>query len=901
MRFYYYIEEFLQDLTIIRLLAEKTKDLLEVAYNNAMEGRVGSLATLLVVAAEKVISLLTIRGEGGVSSRGETTVYECVLRSAMSLGRPTGAIPHFPANSDEKRKVMLREMELLQLFGGMDRGRHTDRRVTQLLLTASQARDDEVLEVMLMTSIDVNETDGDGNSALHWFLRGSSGSQDLRVAKLLLGHGARVSRRNRLGQTPIHVAAANGNLQALEILLAHDRDCVNIPSETKETALFLAVKNDFKECAQLLLQYGANPQVLNLRNQRPIDLAKSQDMRFLLSPMNLGFGYRTIPTPEVAPDWANNDDSIREICTRFLNSKEEVNASERSWSNAKMELCKYYESPSGCVRGAKCYFAHGEEELRRTNSGPWDVKQGATVRHVSKLQRMPDDLNRKIFIGGLPPSVDSDSLGDIFEKLFGPIEGARVIGSQTGEHTQSRGFGFITFKHEQSVTAAVEAHYVTVLDKKVEIKSAVPKVVLAEFNKPPRQQLRQKEQQELKTDEKEADHGKPEQLSLVESILSGHYKTGGLEPAIGSSETSLPSWVPMFAKWLPRFLLGASKRLKDGEWYPLSSLKGDFRATCGMELDHTSLGYLKLSDFMRSFQGLCRMKVIPVGKGPATHMVLLPNLPAPPSHSDHFIPLGDEIHVYKYQHSSDNVVRVTMDPPPPPVNLQAFTATNSVSGENDNRFTASTDSGNDWTVPRRLLSFCQRDTSFLRPWYLPPESDKERGTQSLSLFACQFDYHKNMRENAISGACQLCNQRRALWLNLLCGHKVLCDYCKTHRPAPATCTKCHQNVQVLRHEPWDKPRTESLEHSPASSSASKSPIYEGSPSSVGSIEGNSSKIKCLVCKEREAVWANFPCGHKVLCSACKSGQKASGTCLLCRSPVKNRIALQEESHSPLSS
>lgn len=84
-----------------------------------------------------------------------------------------------------------------------------------------------------------------------------------------------------------------------------------------------------------------------------------------------------------------------------------------------------------------------------------------------------------------------------------------------------------------------------------------------------------------------------------------------------------PPWLVRFKEWLPTFLAGVSERLKDGEYYPLSSLKGDFRATCGLEMDHASIGYPKLSDFVRSL-GHVRMKVTPVGYGPATHMVLLP-------------------------------------------------------------------------------------------------------------------------------------------------------------------------------------------------------------------------------------------------------------------------------------
>jgi hypothetical protein len=94
-----------------------------------------------------------------------------------------------------------------------------------------------------------------------------------------------------------------------------------------------------------------------------------------------------------------------------------------------------------------------------------------------------------------------------------------------------------------------------------------------------------------------------------------------------SIQASNPSWLTKFLQWLPVFLTGVSMRLKEGDWYPLSSLKGDFRATCGLELDHLGLGYEKLSDFIRCLPDLCRMKIVPVGRGPATHMVLLPGLP----------------------------------------------------------------------------------------------------------------------------------------------------------------------------------------------------------------------------------------------------------------------------------
>ena len=51
----------------------------------------------------------------------------------------------------------------------------------------------------------------------------------------------------------------------LQLLLTHDSDSVHITSVLKETPLFFAAKNDFIECAQLLVSYGAATDIHNLR------------------------------------------------------------------------------------------------------------------------------------------------------------------------------------------------------------------------------------------------------------------------------------------------------------------------------------------------------------------------------------------------------------------------------------------------------------------------------------------------------------------------------------------------------------------------------------------------------------------------------------------------------------
>lgn len=244
-------------------------------------------------------------------------------------------------------------------------------------------------------------------------------------------------------------------------------------------------------------------------------------------------------------------------------------------------------------------------------------------------------------MGGLPPSVDSgkihkshclvmnkfepihtskflcfpfltEYLIEFFTAEFGPVEEAVVIGIPIGNRVQSRGFGFVKFEREEDMISAKEAHHIYMLGKRVEVKDAVARAYL------PFEERATSLKKFLK-----------ERPKVTDSVLDGELtEERNLLKRRPLPEKCLPSWFFIFRKWLPGFLEDATERLGE-EKYPLSSLKGDFRATCRMELDHTVLGYPKLSDFMRSLPGICRMCVVPVGSGPATHMILLPPLSRP--------------------------------------------------------------------------------------------------------------------------------------------------------------------------------------------------------------------------------------------------------------------------------
>ncbi|MEQ2238749.1 hypothetical protein ILYODFUR_036467 [Ilyodon furcidens] len=68
---------------------------------------------------------------------------------------------------------------------------------------------------------------------------------------------------NKRGDTPLHLAARNGHLDAIQLLLQSfdTRDEVNMDGET---ALYQAAENSQEECVLALLEAGCDPNILTV-------------------------------------------------------------------------------------------------------------------------------------------------------------------------------------------------------------------------------------------------------------------------------------------------------------------------------------------------------------------------------------------------------------------------------------------------------------------------------------------------------------------------------------------------------------------------------------------------------------------------------------------------------------
>ena len=119
---------------------------------------------------------------------------------------------------------------------------------------AAMRGDREAVRAAIARKADVNATQVDGTTALHW----AAERDDLAMADLLIKAGARAAVRTREGVTPLQLAAINGSASMLDRLLKAGADADTPLTTAGDTALMMAARTGKTEALRVLVEAGGN-------------------------------------------------------------------------------------------------------------------------------------------------------------------------------------------------------------------------------------------------------------------------------------------------------------------------------------------------------------------------------------------------------------------------------------------------------------------------------------------------------------------------------------------------------------------------------------------------------------------------------------------------------------------
>jgi ankyrin repeat protein len=114
----------------------------------------------------------------------------------------------------------------------------------------------------------VSACSGEYGTPLHASIQGGH----IRVAELLLAHGADVNAPGTYSVTPLHVASRHGHLDAVKWLLDHGAD-VNAKRVDGQTALHSAAANGHLDVSRMLLVHNADVGARDVEGGTPLSFA----------------------------------------------------------------------------------------------------------------------------------------------------------------------------------------------------------------------------------------------------------------------------------------------------------------------------------------------------------------------------------------------------------------------------------------------------------------------------------------------------------------------------------------------------------------------------------------------------------------------------------------------------
>ena len=138
-----------------------------------------------------------------------------------------------------------------------------------IAVTTSGPRQQAILETLYARQARANDTDRLGNSPLHL----AAACADADVVRNLLAHGARIDQPNHQEDTPVRIAILADNGPALDVLLNQAPDEVKTIDRNGSSLLLMAAALLRPSAVQALITHGAKVQLRNSAGETALHLA----------------------------------------------------------------------------------------------------------------------------------------------------------------------------------------------------------------------------------------------------------------------------------------------------------------------------------------------------------------------------------------------------------------------------------------------------------------------------------------------------------------------------------------------------------------------------------------------------------------------------------------------------
>jgi ankyrin repeat protein len=278
------------------------------------------------------------------------------------------------------------------------------------LADAVERKDEALISRLLDERTDVNATQVDGMTALHW-----AAYHDLaELTDQLLRSGANVHAENRYGVPSLSLASTNGNPSIVKLLLDFGAD-PNQFLEGGETALMIAARTGNLNAVKALLAAGADPNAKEQREQTALMWAAAEGHASVVNALlDAEADVHATLRSGFTPLFFSVREGHIDVALALLEAGGEVNEILRrvrdrtgqSGNNATTQPISQGLSPLlMAVRNGHFELAI---ELVKAGADPNDEQSGFTPLHTMSWVRKPDASDR-----GDPAPIGSGNLSSL--------------------------------------------------------------------------------------------------------------------------------------------------------------------------------------------------------------------------------------------------------------------------------------------------------------------------------------------------------------------------------------------------------------------------------------------------------------------------------------------------------